>query len=240
MPKADGHFPAYLFAIVQAGVIIVTGDHHDIWDLVSLRDNGHKLLADINGAAKYAERLRDMARDVKGRKRKALRDFAAGKTKVIPLLIPPGWLVRKGDPSNPQYKEVTERVRIVRKIYDLCLEGMTCGQIAKWLNARRQRYPLFAAYVKKGNRAEWTVGRVALISKDERVRGIYTAKIGGGGSYRKSDVDVQVRIFPQIISESIWRRTREALAGRKVLRDGPTGERIANLFVGKVFCAANA
>ncbi len=237
MPKADGHFPAYLFAIVQAGVIIVTGDHHDIWDLVSLRDNGHKLLADINGAAKYAERLRDMARDVKGRKRKALRDFAAGKTKVIPLLIPPGWLVRKGDPSNPQYKEVTERVRIVRKIYDLCLEGMTCGQIAKWLNARRQRYPLFAAYVKKGNRAEWTVGRVALISKDERVRGIYTAKIGGGGSYRKSDVDVQVRIFPQIISESIWRRTREALAGRKVLRDGPTGERIANLFVGKVFCA---
>lgn len=92
--------------MIDAGLIIITGDK-SVWDEVTVSDPGlsHKLLAEINAAKLYTDRLAEQARSAHAGRRKKLavlaQDSSAPRPRVNGRL--PGWIIETDDRTVPFY-----------------------------------------------------------------------------------------------------------------------------------------
>lgn len=85
--------------LVKAGIILVTGSDMAIWCEVSIEEDNHKLVTEINCAKKYTKRMTDTARGAHAKRRRQLLACVDDPTAPVPKLSgkPPGWFVKRPD-----------------------------------------------------------------------------------------------------------------------------------------------
>jgi DNA invertase Pin-like site-specific DNA recombinase len=126
----------------------------------------------------------------------------------------PRWLEERDGKLVP----IPDRVRIVKRIFDMTANGYGAVSIAKKFKA--EGVPSFG-----GRRAEWTRSYLALIIKDRRVLGEHQPMKNG-----KPDGDVIPNYYPAVVTEEEWLAARSGRQQRTATR-GRRGKYI-NIFAG--------
>jgi len=225
---------------VRGGLIIVFGGT-EVWCRVRLdTDDNHAILAEINGAKRYTDRIREFAKGAHKRRREKFAKLANDPAAPRPVLNGrvPGWLLRKnpGDPDTDAdrgfaYKLDPANAPTVVRIFEMAASGMTSVQIADALN--RDGVPLMRWMEHAGQR-EWRKARVGALLADRRVLGLYTPAVRDEGD-RRVVAGAEVQAYPAVIPAALWQRARDILEGRRTLT-GRKGTSVPNLFSKKVFC----
>lgn len=140
----------------------------------------------------------------------------------------PAWITLSPTGS---YALIPWRAATVKKIFDLCREGLGVNRITAWLRAHAEEYLPF------GSSGDWTAPYVRHILASRVPIGEYQPRRGNN---RKSTPDGApiANYFPAVVSEDEWRVAQACIAGRK-LAGGRPGSKEANLFTGIVFEAVS-
>ncbi len=215
--------------LIKGGLILVTGDL-TVWDDEAINSPmNHKLVAEINAARAYTDRLRDLSSAAHASRRRKMELLADNP--VAPGVIlnsrPPGWLIREG----MHYVLHPDHAQTVRIIYQMCRDGNSVRQIAAKLNGDGVALLGNAG----GVGTEWRAPRVGQILRDEKVLGFVQPCIRVGN--KRVPTGNRVKLYPQVIDASAWVQARELLTSRRDQLKGRRGRLVANLFTGKVFCA---
>jgi DNA invertase Pin-like site-specific DNA recombinase len=216
-----------LKTIIEGGLIIVTGDL-TIWDDHAINSPlNHKLIAEINAARSYAERLGELAAGAHAKRRQRVAEFAADPSKPRPTVngIVPAWIVRTKGQNDYRLHPVHSKA--VKRIFVLCGEGASVRQIADIFN--REKVPLFP------RAAHWRAPRIGAILRDRHVLGFYTPTRLDEKTKKRNPIGPETRIFPPAIDAADWVRSHDVLAGRRTLI-GRRGTNVPNLFTGKARC----
>jgi DNA invertase Pin-like site-specific DNA recombinase len=126
----------------------------------------------------------------------------------------PRWIEERGGKLRP----IPDRVKLVKKVFELAASGYGMVSLAKKLKA--DGIPSFG-----GRRKEWTRSYLALILKDRRALGEHQPMKNG-----KKDGPVIPDYYPAVVTENEWLAAR---AGRqeRVKKRGRVGKRV-NIFAG--------
>ncbi len=226
--------------MIDAGLII-TGDK-SVWDEVTVNDPGlsHKLLAEINAAKLYTDRLAEQARGAHAGRRKKLavlaEDSSAPRPRVNGCL--PGWIIETDDRTAPFYPYALCPIHspTVVRIYVEASKGTPIRVITQGLirgGVPRMRWS------KDGPEAPWTRSRVGAILKDPLVLGYKRPMRWFDG--RRQNIGAPVKLFPAAVDAKLWKATRSALEARRTLGGrgtGKSGFAAPNLFTGRCVCPA--
>ncbi|MER8704956.1 recombinase family protein [Mesorhizobium sp. M1088] len=154
----------------------------------------------------------------------AERYAKAAATGVLPRQSMFGWLTK--DPvTGLAVLDGVRKPEIVRRIFDMCLNGCGLPKIAKTLNAAGEK-PFAMDKKTKGRATYWTVANVAHILKSKAVYGDYHRKNG----------EVLIGIFPEVVSKEDFYRAQAAMTSRLKVGRGRKGEAYSNLFGGIAKC----
>lgn len=201
-----------LLGIIRRGIVVVTlMDGHEYSRKSIAADRGLSLIVSITLMAR--------ANEESATKASRVRSAWEGKRQRGEILtaMGPAWLRLADDRKS--WTKVPEKVRTVRKIFDLSLKGHGTPGIARLLNADG---------VPTMQRAEhWSFGSVAAILKNEAVFGRYVPK--------KALADSIDGYFPEIIPASTFRLVQEGMRNRRWI-GGRNSASITNLFAGSCFC----
>lgn len=126
----------------------------------------------------------------------------------------PAWVKEVGG----KLEEIPEKADVVRRIFDMCIEGRGVRLIVKQLTVEGVR-PIGKAKV-------WREPYIHQILTHRAVLGEFQPTKG-----KKSDGEVLPTYYPVLLSEDRWLRAQAALGRRKQAR-GRKGERVASLFTG--------
>ncbi|MER9814667.1 recombinase family protein [Mesorhizobium sp. M0129] len=135
----------------------------------------------------------------------------------------PGWLYK--DPETGKARLNEDKAEIVRRIFDMCLNGCGLPMIAKTLNANSVR-PFAIDKRRKGRAEYWTIANVHYILKSKATYGLYDPP--------KSD---PCMIFPDVITIQEYNRAQAGMAQRQRTGKGRKGKTYSNLFGGIAKCA---
>ncbi len=138
--------------------------------------------------------------------------------------LAPKWLRRSEDKSH--FEPIPNRVRVVRRIFNLAAEGRGAIAIAKSLNA--DGVPTFGDGKRKAK--FWQVSYIKKILANRAVLGEYQPHRMGDGKRRPIGEPVP-GYFPAVIDEATFYKAHQGKAERKG-RGGRLGERVSNLFSG--------
>lgn len=142
------------------------------------------------------------------RERKAMRTKGRKNRQRLP-----GWVKRvKG-----ALVEIPERADIVRRIFALCLSGVSLGGIARVFN--EESVPTFSGS------GQWSQGYVRQIVTDGRAHGRHQPR----GPGREPDGEPLEDYYPVVVSRETADRAQSALAGRVKAGRAP-GEKFVNVF----------
>jgi DNA invertase Pin-like site-specific DNA recombinase len=216
-----------LARILNAGVEIhVTQENRvirDTNDFISALLN----LVGSHGATEYSRKLRERVSDAW---RKKKHNGANGISISRKL---PGWL--KGAIGEP-IRVNDAKAAVVRRIFDLAINGMGARMIAATLNA--EGVPPFGGGRPKKVTEPWIRSYVQKILANRAVLGEYQPRKGG-----KPDGDVRDGFFPAVIDLAVWQKARDVMSGRRTEIGNGRGGRIGkvnNLFTGLVWDATGA
>ncbi|MDF3152056.1 recombinase family protein [Mesorhizobium sp. XAP10] len=151
------------------------------------------------------------------------RNARAQKTGEVVSGNLPGWLYK--DPETGKAKLNEDKAEIVRRIFDMCLNGCGLPMIAKTLNANGIR-PFAIDKRRKGRAEYWTIANVHYILKSKATYGLYHPP--------KSD---PCMIFPPAITIEEYNRAQAGMAQRQRTGKGRKGKTYSNLFGGIAKCA---
>jgi len=214
-------------SIMEYGVVIVTLDPEREYSGAKLDDEGFGSLLEalviMARANEESERKSSRGKDVwKGR-----RVDAREKKKPTNGACPK-WL--KYDASARKYAKNPERVAVVRRMFDLCLEGKGCRQIVGIFN--REKVATF------GKARLWDVGAVGRVLRSKTVMGEHQPKVRDEKGGRVPSGNPVQGYYPEVITPEIFWRAQGLLNGRNVLKiRGREGKEVANLFTGLLWCA---
>lgn len=122
----------------------------------------------------------------------------------------PGWMKISEDRSK--FILIGERVKIIKRIFDLATSGTTLIGITRVLNS--ENIPPLRARGKQGK--YWTTSSVLMILKSETVFGTYTpftCRIVDGKLVR-TKLDPIEQYYPPIIGRGLYNRVQEILSKR--------------------------
>lgn len=136
----------------------------------------------------------------------------------------PAWLSARADRSGFDLKP--ESVAIVKRIYQMAIDGVGVGLITKRLN--EEQVHNFGDRSKSG----WHRSYILKILRNRAVLGEFQAHIMEGKK-RKPVGEVLPDYFPRIIGEAIFYKAQQALESRRSMC-GPKGSGISNLFTGLI------
>jgi DNA invertase Pin-like site-specific DNA recombinase len=147
----------------------------------------------------------------------------------------PQWLEIVTDPrGKKRFREIPERVALVRRIFEELAGGIGRGSIAKRLNDRSQPGGPIPPFTKKGD--GWHGGTIQKLTTSRTVLGEYQpmrlieVEINDVIRTRREAAGDPIRhYYPQIISDDLWLRAQRASKARRSLGEG----RVAN-FGGRV------
>jgi hypothetical protein len=220
---------------VDNNVVLVTGDG-SIWCPVSINEDGnHKLIAELNSAKKYTDRLRDYSLSGHEKRRSKFEAVAADSTARRPRLNgrPAFWLRPLHGQDNPGpdgfWFELNEKAAIMQRIVREAGDMRSLRQIAAGLNKDGITVP--------GSGGIWLASKVGALLRDRRVLGLYTPMqwVEKDGKRARQVVGPEVQMAPPAVSEAEWYKARDAIEAQERRVKGRTGTHI-NLFTGRMTC----
>lgn len=220
-----------LFALIQAGVVVVTLSDGQEYSATRLRQDWTPLIISLAVMA----RAHDESRVKSERVGEAWRQKKeAARTERKPLTPRcPEWLeVRDG-----QFVERPERVEIVRRIFRQTIEGLGRREIVCRLNG--EGIASFKASEKrKKPSVGWQTSSVAKIVQNRAVLGEYQPHTGTHKARnRKPDGDAIPDYYPQIIDGDEFWRAQASVAARRQQTGGRRGNKGAHILQGLAKCA---
>lgn len=140
----------------------------------------------------------------------------------------PGWLTLS--PDRRSFLVNDERVAIVRRIFQMSIDGHGIYTIAKTLN--REAVPTFRG------RSHWQVSAVRMgVLRNKAVIGEFQPQLRIAGTNEKIPEGEPIRdYFPAIVSEAIFYAAQASMERRSTQGVGAKGKRYANIFTGLAFC----
>jgi DNA invertase Pin-like site-specific DNA recombinase len=136
----------------------------------------------------------------------------------------PGWL--RLSENRQKYEVIQGRDTVVKRIFDLTLDGWGQGRISNLFN--RERVPVWGAKRNKGE--AWHYSYIKKVLMSRAVIGEFVPHTGRGGE-RKPIAEPIKDYYPRIISDDTFLRVANRSAGPK----GPRQDRALNLFQGLMF-----
>lgn len=102
---------------------------------------------------------------------------------------------------------------VVRMMYDLCLQGLSCQQITDRLNAMGIPTFFTCRKTKKAQGTKWRISTVYKMLKNDTYKGT--------NYYNKnSDKQVIARNVPPIVSEEVWNKAQTVIESNKTMIKG--------------------
>jgi DNA invertase Pin-like site-specific DNA recombinase len=145
---------------------------------------------------------------------------AKASTKPVTAMCP-FWLKLVDD----KFEKIPDRVKVVRDIFDMCINGLGVGAICRTLMVDKVR-PF------KGRL--WQKSSVARILSNRAVMGEYQPHVGS--KLRKPVGDAIKGYYPVVITEEVFADAQQAMKGRKK-SGGRERTKCTNLFTSLVFDA---
>lgn len=200
-----------LLSITNRGITLVTLADGVMYSKESIKANWTQLIIALTISARANEESATKSRRVS----------AAVQAKInagIPLgsSMPP-WLKLNAEKTG--YVQITDKVRVVRKVFAMALAGNGIYLIMKALNAE-------GVPVLKNATDGWRVSTVSRLVHSESVIGRLVSKHGTFDDH-----------YPAIIDKASFYEVQEAITQRRTNGHGRKGENIANLFSGLCRCA---
>lgn len=228
--------------IVDGGMVIIDGDL-TVWDAHTINsDLNHKLIANMNAARSYAERLGQYARGAHRRVRTALETLVDDPDAVKPMFQsrPPAWIEKIPAVGKvpAEYRLIDAHVKTIKLIFHMCVEGYTIRQISAHLN--KAEVPTHVRAVG------WSGARVGSILRDEHVLGYAQSHfrqpdagkvVDGKKIPARRVAGRKVLLYPPAIDAATWQRARDALSVRALVAAGRPAPGV-NLFSGRIKCKA--
>lgn len=207
--------------IIQAGVNIVTREPDRTYSLTEIAGNWFALLEPlfIFARGNNESRTKSMrARESWEERRARAREGQAHRS-----ARPPRWLEER----EGQYFIIEEEGIKIRRIFQLCIDGMSPREIAALLNREEVSCP--------GRLGVWTHSYVREIIRRRTVRGEYQpARRDDGGRHIPVGEPIP-GFYPHVVDEETWLRAQLAIKQRRGKRGRPAGTKDrVNLFVGLV------
>jgi DNA invertase Pin-like site-specific DNA recombinase len=220
LTRADIDEALELFmGIIRKGVDIATLDPERIYTLADMKQQPMNLF----------EPLIIMARGNEESRRKHnfshdnwTRKIAAAKSKPITGNIP-GWLALD---DKGKFHQSPERVKSVRMLFDLAVDGHGDIAITKTMNAKQM--PTI------GKSPMWDQSTVRRILRSRQVLGEYQPMTRVGKWGRKPHGPPVVGYYPAIVTEAKWCKAQQCLDARVRAGGAVSDEGPANLFTGLV------
>lgn len=150
------------------------------------------------------------------------RDNAS--TKVVTRTCP-AWL--KFSEKSGRFEVDKAKGKVVRKIFDMCINTCGYGSIAKHLN--ENNIPIF------GTGKIWYTSYIKKIITNRSVIGEFQPHQITNGKRQKSGEPI-ADYFPKIVDEQTFLLAQVSVARRNTLGKGRKGENFTNLFAGITYC----
>ena len=165
----------------------------------------------------------------KSRRVKAAWEQKRREVKDRPLTARcPGWLVL--DRQAAQFKLVPERADVVRRIFDMALDGLGKHKIAETLN--REATPTF------GDAKRWQRSYIHKILRNPAVVGHITPHEMEWieGKRTRKPLDSVTGYYPPVVERGVFLAVQSLQAGRAPLRGRHANGELRNLFGGLAVC----
>jgi DNA invertase Pin-like site-specific DNA recombinase len=196
--------------ITRKGVTIVTLKDGQVYSKDSIRENWTKLIIALAEMARSHEESATKSLRIK---QSWAKKRAAGEilTKICPAWlhwVDDGWKIKE------------DKANVVRRIYQLALDGNGAPTIARILNEDKVPRMAWAT--------EWTFGPISAILKNDAVYGTLVPK--------KVEADPTPNYYPVIVERAVFDEVRARVKGRKWV-GGKNSENVRNLFAGMSYCS---
>lgn len=140
----------------------------------------------------------------------------------------PHWLIRSEDKKEFYLKE--DRVKIIRHIFDLCINGQGATQILRSLNDNVEKYP-----PPSSKKEFWVRSTVKRLLSDRRLLGEH--QLYKGHHAKREPVGEPIKdYFPQVIDEKTFVNAQISLKSRKIGAGKVKADSFSNIFRGFLRC----
>lgn len=220
-----------LFDLINAGITVVTlSDGHE-FSRDGLLDNWSPLLIAVASMARAHEESRIKSQRV-GKAWRRKKDEAREERRP---LTPrgPSWLELK----DGQWREIPDRVEIVRRIFRETIQGFGRREIVRRLNA--DGVPTFRSGENREVKPDgWQESSIGKVQRGRAVIGEYQPHLGTHKARnRRPDGDPIPDFYPAVVSLEDFSLAQEALDGRRGPRSaGRKGNRGAHVLQGLARC----
>lgn len=218
-----------LESVVDAGAVVVTLNDGRKYDKDNLDEDPVALLLSILTFMRAHEESAMKASRLKAAW--AEKRTQASKARKPMTSVCPAWLDL--DRRTGVFHEVPERVQIVRRIFDMTLQGVGQGVIAQTLN--REGVPVF------GRGLYWHRTYIAKILDNPAVRGVFVPHVQDQSSGKLVRVALEPvpNYYPAIIDADTLERLQAMRSGSVQPRRGRHAAKpLNNIFGGIARCAA--
>jgi DNA invertase Pin-like site-specific DNA recombinase len=199
-----------LTTLVKGGIVVVTLSDNQVYSEETLSSEGgsFKLMQSVIGFMRANDESEQKSQRVGKAWRKKMLRVADGVqlTKRVPF-----WIVKED-----RTKSIPEKVRIVKKIFELSAKGLGGQRIAKQLNQEKVEPP-------SNRTGKWAISSVKKVLNSEAAIGVLNTADG----VKHKDY------YPRIISEKLWIKTRFIGASSKGARSNKNTHPLGGL----CFCA---
>lgn len=221
-----------LFALIQAGVVVVTLSDGQEYSATRLRQDWTPLVISLAVMARAHDESRVKSERVgEAWRQKKAAARAEGKP-ITPRC--PEWLeVRDG-----KFIEREDRVEIVRRIFQETIEGFGRREIVCRLNGEG-KLPFKADEKRKKPSTGWQTSSVAKIVQNRAVMGEYQPHTGTHKARnRKPEGDPIKDYYPRIVEDDVFWRAQASVENRRQQTGGRRGNNGAHILQGLAKCAA--
>ncbi len=211
-----------LHSLVDAGITLVESDTGQSYTSQSIRENWQTLITPfLRVGLAYEEAVKKGGRIKEAFQGTIERGFVT-KNGLADLRFVPSWIDRDG----ADYVVIEKRAKIVRQIFDWCVEGRGLRYICAQLNADIAN--------TRWQRGDWTQSNVRDILRGRGALGEYCRREGDTvPSGRK--VGEWFKVCEPVVTLEQWHRAQDALTRRR--NSGGKRRGMVNLLQGFTFCA---
>lgn len=207
--------------ILKANVNVITLMDKKIYTKDSLNDLMSIMYSSMLMAQANEESAKKSERILKSFDKKA-DDLNNGKNiQYVGML--PGWVENKGSKKQTKFV-VNEKVKTVKKIFQMYIENISMGDIARIFNEKN--IPQIARNRYKNFTNSWSSAKVNHILKNRCVLGELIIKKTG---------EVYKNYYPAVIDQNDWDLVQSMKVTNKTKK--LSGRKSINIFTGKMFCA---
>lgn len=218
--------------IINAGITIVTLADEMVYSSEKLGVDPLPLIMSILVMSRAHEESLSKGRRVKAAWARKRDEIATG---VKMTRTCPSWMELSEDRSK--FKLIPSKVKIVKRILKMHLEGMGQSAIVNQLN--REGVPALQSRitVRMGKTLEgtWHTSTIQKVVLNPALYGAYQPTVGLGNKKRVPNGDPIEHYYPALITKDEFLRIRQARLNRREAR-GARGKTYTNLFSGLLKC----